>query len=301
MADTRTYLVDASADRLDRFLSARSTDLSRARVQRLIAEGYVAVDGSPAKPASSVRPGQTVVLTMPPPTRSDLPPQDIPLDVVYQDDCLLVVDKPAGLTVHPGPGHRDQTLVNALLAICPDLYRMGGTSRPGIVHRLDKDTSGLMVVAKHEKAHADLGRQLRERQFEKRYVALVHGRLSRSEAVVQASIGRDPANRKRMAVVSRGREAETRYRVLKRYGGLTLVEVRPTTGRTHQIRVHFAALGHPLVGDATYGKPNPRLGRHFLHASLLGFRMPCSEEYVEFTSQLPGELQRFLGGLDPEA
>lgn len=242
--------------------------------------------------------GQLICLTVPDAIQSHMEPQDIPLTVVYQDSDILVIDKPAGLTVHPAPGHPDQTLVNAVLALCPDLQGIGGTVRPGIVHRLDKDTSGLLVVAKNEKAHAKLTSQLKERSFTKLYVALAHGKVSPAEAVIEAAIGRDPGNRKRMAVVSNGREATTRYKVLMYYKGYSLIEVKLITGRTHQIRVHFASLAHPLAGDGIYGKPHPSLSRHFLHASVLGFQHPSTGEYVEFSSELPDELAAFLDTLE---
>ena len=294
MSRTFTLTVDAGDQRLDRFISDRCPDLSRSRVQQLIGEGHVKLDGRAAKSSVRLRAGQTVTVTVPVPVPSSLVPQPMPLKVDFQDEDILVVDKPAGLTVHPGPGHPDRTLANALLALCIDLQGLKGTLRPGIVHRLDKDTSGLMVVAKNDKAHASLSQQLKEQGFTKVYLALVHGRLSPPEAVIEAPLGRDPANRKRMAVVSGGREAKTRYRVARHYDGFTLVEVRPITGRTHQVRVHFASIGYPLAGDAAYGKPHAALGRHFLHAHKLGFRHPSSGEYVEFTSELPPELRDFL-------
>ena len=297
MSRTLTLVAESGARRLDRFVAERLPDLSRSRLHRLITEGYVTLDGVVAKPASGLRSGQRVTVTIPDPVESDLQPQDIPLDVTYQDDDVIVIDKPAGLTVHPGPGHPDETLANAVLAMCPDLQGIGGTLRPGIVHRLDKDTSGLIVVAKNELAQVQLSAKLRQRRFTKGYLALTHGRVSPPEAVIEAPIGRDRSNRKRMAIVAGGREAVTRYRVERYYKAHSLVEVRPTTGRTHQIRVHFASIGHPLVGDSTYGRRLPQLDRHFLHAHLLGFDLPSTGEYAEFTSPLPAELQQFLEGL----
>jgi 23S rRNA pseudouridine1911/1915/1917 synthase len=213
---------------------------------------------------------------------------------VYQDDELLVLDKPAGLTVHPAPGHPSGTLVNALLAICPDLRGIGDRVRPGIVHRLDKDTSGLMVVAKSHRAHLSLSRQIKERKVKKGYLALVSGELKPREGVIDAPIARNPRDRKRMAVVAGGREARTRYKVLRSNGEYSLVEAFPETGRTHQVRVHFASLGHPLVGDHVYGKRSAFLGRQFLHAHLLGFSHPDTGEWREFTSPLPPDLQLAL-------
>ena len=289
----RTFVADADGERLDRFLDARCPALSRSRIQALISEGSVTLDDSAAKPSTKIKRGQTVLLRIPKPAESSLRPQRIPLTIVYEDSDLLVVDKPAGMTVHPAPGHPDGTLVNAVLAHCPDLQGIGGTVRPGIVHRLDKDTSGLMVVAKNDRAHRSLSDQLKAREFRKVYIALTHGSVTPSEAIINAPIGRSPANRQRMAVVDGGREAITRYRVLRHYPSHSLVEIHPTTGRTHQIRVHFASLGYPLVGDATYGKAGNALNRHFLHATTLGFKHPSSGDYHEFVAAMPAELEGY--------
>jgi 23S rRNA pseudouridine1911/1915/1917 synthase len=225
---------------------------------------------------------------------------------VYQDANLLVVDKPAGLTVHPAPGHRDGTLVNALLSIMPDLSGIGGELRPGIVHRLDKDTSGLMVVAKNDATHRSLARQLKDRVVQKAYLALVEGNVGRDSGTIHAPIARHPKHRQKMAIVEGGRDAVTEFRVLRRYApsttlrtsAYTLVEAHPVTGRTHQIRVHFASIGHPLVGDAVYGKRSSLVERHFLHAARLGFLLPPNEEEkVEFESPLPPDLQAVLDAL----
>ena len=298
MSRTFTLVADADADRLDRFVADRVPDISRSRLRRLISQGMVTLDGAPAKPASRLRRCQRVIVVVPDPVQSHLKPQRMALSVVHEDDDVIVIDKPAGLSVHPGPGHPDETLANAVLAMCPGLQDIGGTVRPGIVHRLDKDTSGLIAVAKNERAQSELSSQVRQRGFTKGYLALTLGRLRRREAVIEASIGRDPVNRKRMAVVSNGRESTTRYRVERYYDAHSLVDVRPTTGRTHQIRVHFASIGHPLAGDSTYGRADPRLGRHFLHAHRLGFLLPSTGRYAEFASQLPGDLCAFLDLLD---
>ena len=291
------YVVDQGGQRLDLYLARRGPGLSRSEVRRLTEEGHLLLNGMPSKPGRVVRRGDRISLAVPPPRPVDIAPEPMALAVVYQDGELLVVDKPAGLTVHPGPGHPAHTLVNGLLALCSDLKGVGGEMRPGIVHRLDKDTSGLMVVAKGSRAHRDLSEQLKDRVVRKGYLALATGRVEPAEGRIEAPIGRDPRNRKRMAVVEGGREASTRYKVLESPGERSFVEVSPETGRTHQIRVHFASIGHPLVGDTLYGKANPALGRQFLHAHLLGFHHPGTGEYMEFTSPLPEELEAALRSL----
>ena len=276
-------------------MSVQCPELSRSRCARLVEEGWVRLNGGLAKPSSQVRRGDLIEVVVPPPTPSELVAQDIPLSVVYEDSHLLVIDKPAGLTVHPAPGHPDGTLVNALLALVPELPGIGGSQRPGIVHRLDKDTSGLMMVAKTDAAHASLSRRLKERRLHKTYLALVRGVVRRDEGEVDGPIARHPKHRKRMAVVQGGRESLTRYRVIARHAGCTLVEAHPVTGRTHQVRVHFAHIGHPLIGDGLYGKASAILDRHFLHAARLGFHMPPDElEWREFESPLPVELREAL-------
>lgn len=297
MSHTRSFESESGAERLDRFLVDRCPDLSRSRLQRLIADGHVTVDGLPARPATRLRAGQHVRVTVADPAPSELVPQPIPLTVVYEDRDVLVIDKPAGLTVHPAAGHPDQTLANAVLARVPEISGIGSALRPGIVHRLDKDTSGLIVVAKSAEAHTHLAAQFAARRVAKLYMALVHGQVSPAEAVIEAPIGRHPKDRKRMAVLAAGRESTTKYQVLQQFQRYALLEVRPTTGRTHQVRVHLASVGHPLAGDATYGKPHPRLERHFLHAHRLGFRLPSGDKYVELVSELPPELQDFLDAL----
>ena len=291
---TQRFTAAAEAARLDRFLAERETGLTRSRLQALIAEGMVSLNGQPARPSQRVRPGDQVVLTVPPARDPELVPQPMPLQVAYQDEEVIVVDKPAGLSVHPGPGHPDGTLVNALLARCPDIQGIGGVARPGIVHRLDKDTSGLMVVAKTELAHHVLSAQIKDRQVRKGYLALAVGAVQPAAGEIDAPIGRDPRHRKRMAVVVGGREAHTRYRVVEEFPGYSLLELDLETGRTHQIRVHLAYLGCPLFGDGVYGRPSPALGRHFLHASRLAFRHPVSGQWLDLRSSLPPELQGAL-------
>jgi 23S rRNA pseudouridine1911/1915/1917 synthase len=287
------FFVEEDGVRLDKYVAQRCS-LTRSYVQRLIDEGYVTVGGHPAKAGQRLHIGSRVCAIIPPAEPISLAPEDIPLHVVYQDDDILVIDKPAGLTVYPAPGHPSHTLVNAILSLCPDLAEMGGSLRPGIVHRLDKDTSGLMVVAKNNAAQESLSHQIKNRTVGKKYLALVCGHLSLEQGVIEAPIGRHPRQRKRMAVVSGGREARTKYQVVQYLKDHTLVQVQPETGRTHQIRVHFSALGYPLFGDSVYGKRTPLLGRHFLHAHYLGFRLPRTKEFVEFHSELPVELKEVL-------
>ena len=298
MSETRTLTVPPPGqERLDVFLARECPEVSRSQIQRLITEGLVAIGGRTTKASARLEVGDEVRLTIPEAKPTDLLAQKIALVIVYQDEDLLVVDKPAGLAVHPAAGRDSGTLVNAVLAVCPEIRGIGGELRPGIVHRLDRDTSGLMVVAKNEKAYADLSRQIRERSITKGYLALAIGYVDPAEGIIDAPIGRAPHNRKRMAIVEGGREARTGYRVLEKPKGHSLLEVRPETGRTHQIRVHFASIGHPLAGDSLYGGRAAGLERHFLHADRLGFRLPGSGEYVEFESALPEELRRFLEAL----
>lgn len=264
------------------------------------------VEERAAKPSRRLAVGERVRVVVPPPEPVTLEPEALPLRILYEDVDLLVVDKPAGMPVHPGPGHLRGTLVNAILAHCSDLSGVGGALRPGIVHRLDKDTSGLMLVAKNDRTHQALQRQLKERAVEKRYLALVRGDLRPDEGAIDAPIARDPRYRKRMAVVPGGREALTRWRVLQRFVGpgsgeprYTLVEARPVTGRTHQIRVHFASIRHPLVGDALYGRRSALVGRQFLHAAGLAFVHPSTGRRMTFESPLPDDLRLALGTLRP--
>lgn len=287
----------AVSERLDLFLAGQDLGLTRSQLRRLINEGHVLLNGEAAKASQRVRTGDLVSLSVPAPRTSTVLPQWMPLTVVFQDDELVVIDKPAGLSVHPGPGHPDHTLVNALLARCPGIQGIGGEIRPGIVHRLDKDTSGLMMVAKSHAAHLNLSAQIKDRQVTKGYLALVSGVMERDAGLIDAPVARDPRNRKRMAVVLGGREARTRYRAVQTLGGWTLLELYLETGRTHQIRVHLAHLGHPLYGDGVYGRASHSLNRHFLHAHDLGFRHPSTGEQVEFRSELPAELALVLDEL----
>lgn len=288
------YIVDVSGVRLDVFVAANCPGLSRTHARRLIDDGFITVNGKTVKASRKMEAGDVVEVNIPPEPPSSLSPEPIPLDIVYEDADLLVIDKPAGLVVHPAPGHPAHTLVNAVLAYLPGLVDEYNTFRPGIVHRLDKDTSGLILVAKNRVAQANLSSQFKSRSVKKSYLVLIKGKLTPENGVIEAAIGRDPRNRQRMAVVSRGREARTEYHVLKYIGGCTLLEIHPETGRTHQIRVHLAAIGFPVVGDATYGVKNPHISRQFLHASRLGFKLPSTGKYVEFESPLPPDLSRAL-------
>jgi 23S rRNA pseudouridine1911/1915/1917 synthase len=292
--DRLELTADRSGERLDLLLVREADGLTRSQIQRLIQDGQVLVNDMPCRPGQQVRTGDRISLVVPPPRPVSIEPEEIPISVVYQDAHLLVIDKPAGLTVHPAPGHPSGTLVNALLAVVPDLKGVGGELRPGIVHRLDKETSGLMVVAKTHQAHLELSRQIKERQVEKGYLALVSGVVTPSEGVIDAPIGRNPRHRKKMAVVAGGKAARTRYKVLRSSDRYSLVEVMLETGRTHQIRVHFASLRRPLVGDRVYGNRSPLVKRQFLHAHLLGFTHPETGECRQFTSPLPADLRAAL-------
>jgi 23S rRNA pseudouridine1911/1915/1917 synthase len=289
-----------AGERLDVFLAKENPELSRSHIQKLITGEQVTVNGDPVRSSYRVKPGDEVVLRVPPPRELEVVPENIPLDIYYEDADVVVVNKPRGMVVHPAEGNYSGTLVNALLFHCRDLSGVNGIMRPGIVHRLDKDTSGLIMVAKNDLAHLELARQLKERRVTRRYIALAHGNFAEDRGTVDAPIGRHPRDRQRMAVVSQGgRHAVTHYRVLERFGPYTLLELRLETGRTHQIRVHMAYLGHPLVGDLKYGPSRPHfdLQGQFLHAATLGFHHPREGEYMEFTAPLPGELQDILARL----
>lgn len=292
--------------RIDKYLAEALPDLSRSAIQRLIDAGEVTLNGEIPKPAADVGPGDEIVVRVPPPEPVEMVPQALPLDVLYEDADIIVVDKRAGRVVHPGAGHPDGTLANAILGHCPDLRGVGGKLRPGIVHRLDKDTSGVLVVAKHDVAIRHLQRQFKHRTVEKTYVALLIGNLAEPEGFIEAPVGRHPARRKRMAVIPEGKMARTRWSVVQRFsdtGGrrYTLIEVGLLTGRTHQIRVHFHWLGYPLVGDETYGPRRDPLDapRQFLHARDLTVTHPVSGERMTFTAPLPDDLQAVLDTLSP--
>ena len=298
MDKLHSLIADEGDVRLDKYICRHFPELSRARVQKLVADGNITVNGQPARPALKLRTGDKIDIALPPAPSEKPLPEAIPVNIIYEDDDLLVVDKPPGLTVHPAPGHPAHTLVNALLAHLPHLADSGDALRPGIVHRLDKDTSGLMLVAKNRSAQEDLIGQFKSRSVSKSYLVLVKGRLTPESGVIEANIGRNPRNRKKMAVVEGGREARSEYQVIKYIGDYTLVEVRPQTGRTHQIRVHLSAIGFPVVGDKVYGVRSAHLPRQFMHAHRLGFSLPSSGKYVEFKSELPADLKQALEDIE---
>lgn len=303
---------DAAGQRLDVLLTAGAGDLSRSRLKTLIEAGHAAVGGrTVSDPAYRVKAGERIELAVPAPVDATPKPQAMPLAIVYEDEHLIVVDKPPGLVVHPAPGNPDRTLVNALLAHCGDsLLGIGGERRPGIVHRLDKDTSGLLVAAKTEAAHHGLAELFAAHDIERAYRAVVWGLPRPASGTVEGAIGRDPRNRKRMAVVTRnGKPARTHYRTLQRFAVAALVECRLETGRTHQIRVHMASIGNPVLGDPLYGRAPRRLkatlpdtvtsfARQALHAGKLGFQHPITQETLEFETPPPPDFMTLLQSLE---
>ncbi len=317
MEQTRHLVFDRGrpAERLDRFLADQLPDLTRSQLKKLIDEGHVLLDGVPAKAGGKLKGGEALEIVLPEPEPAAALPQEIPLRVLYEDEHLIVIDKPAGMVVHPAPGHSGGTLVNALLHYCTDLAGVGGTLRPGIVHRLDKDTSGVLVASKNDAAHLHLAAQFKAHSITRRYLALVHGLVTPDRGTIDAPIGRHPVDRKRMSSQARsGRRAVTHWQVLRRYDQdrLSLVELRLETGRTHQIRVHLSERHWPIVGDPVYGhgsrgnaladpelrKLVQQLHRQALHARLLGFVHPVSGAYLEQSSPLPADLQALLDYLD---
>jgi 23S rRNA pseudouridine1911/1915/1917 synthase len=294
MAKGYSFVVDVAGLRLDKFVGERCPELSRTYAQQLIHDGFVTVNSKSAKPSLKLIPGDIVDVVIPPEPPSQLVAEDIPLKIVYEDADLLVVDKPAGLAVHPAPGHPSHTLANAVLSYLPALAKDADSLRPGIVHRLDKDTSGLIIVAKNRLAQANLSQQFKSRVVKKTYITLVQGKLTPEKGIIEAAIGRDPSHRQRMAITAKGREARTEYRVIKYVGSYSLLEIRPETGRTHQIRVHLAAIGFPIVGDTTYGLKSSRFPRQFLHASKIAFKLPSTGKEVALESPLPPDLHDVL-------
>ena len=319
-AEASTLIVIEGGNRLDRYVSDARPELSRATVQRLIEDAQIRVDGIARKASYRVRTGESITVRVPPPEPAAPRAEAIPLDILYEDDDLVVVNKPAGMVVHPAAGHSAGTLVNAILAHCSNLS-VGGVERPGIVHRLDSDTSGIIIVAKNDNALRDLQAQFKSRRVHKTYLALVEGHVKPPRGKIDASIGRDPKHRQKMAVLTRGkvRQAVTVYRTLASFGsalrgsgGYTLVQAEPQTGRTHQIRVHLAFLGFPIVADAIYGHKTSRssagkntnlsgLTRQFLHAWKIVFTLPRGGREVSFTAPLPADLRQTLNDLEFDA
>ncbi|MFM9280651.1 RluA family pseudouridine synthase [Paenibacillus jiagnxiensis] len=299
--DLLEWTVDAAAvkTRIDKYLADRMTDVSRSQIQLWIGDGRVLVNGASVKANYKLLENDRIELSIPEPEGVEIVPENIPLDVVYEDSDVIVVNKPRGLVVHPAPGHASGTLVNALMYHCRDLSGINGELRPGIVHRIDKDTSGLLMAAKNDKAHASLAAQLKEHSVTRRYIALVHGNLSHDQGTVDAPIGRDPGDRKMFTVTDRNsKHAVTHFHVLERFGDYTLLELKLETGRTHQIRVHMKFIGHPLVGDPMYGRSKGiRMDGQALHAAILGFVHPATGEYLEFSVPLPQDMEDVLASL----
>ena len=296
-----TILPDRADERVDACIARLVSDVSRSAAQRLCEDGQVLLNGAPAKKNARVAPGDVLELTLPEPQPTQAQAEDIPLDVAYEDADVIVINKPKGLVVHPAAGHWEGTLVNALLHHCKDsLSGVGGALRPGIVHRIDKDTSGLLIVAKNDFAHQKLAAQLQDHTLARTYVCIVCGKLREDAGTVNAPIARDKNDRKKMAVRPDGKPAVTHWQVLARYPGYTYVQCRLETGRTHQIRVHMASLGHPILGDTVYGHKKPELGQNTqcLHAKELTFRHPRTDEPVTVACPLPEEFERVLQVLE---
>lgn len=296
-----TLTVEQGGERIDRFLSEEIADLSRSYIQKLLKEGSISVNGKAVKANYKVNAGDEILVEIPEPEMPDILPEDIPLDILYEDDDILIVNKPKGMVVHPAPGHYSHTLVNAVLYHCGSrLSGINGVLRPGIVHRIDMDTTGSLLICKNDRAHQILAEELKEHSITRRYHAIVHGNLKEATGTVNAPIGRHPVDRKKMSTKSSsGRHAVTHYRVLERFGDFTYIECELETGRTHQIRVHMSSIGHPILGDAVYGPARCpfRLQGQTLHAKILGIRHPSTGEYMEFDAPLPEYFSELLDRL----
>jgi len=298
----REFLVNPgdSGKRLDQYLFAAGLSHSRAHIQKLIKTDIVKVNGKVSKAGHKLRENDKISALVPALVKLEIKAENIPLNIVYEDKDILVINKPAGMVSHPAPGHYEGTLVNALLHHLKDLSGIGGVERPGIVHRLDKDTSGLMMIAKNDKAHLSLARQIKDRTIEKKYVALVHGKIEKDEGVIEAPIGRSPRHRKKMTVIRsdklKSKEAVTRYKVIRRFRNYALLELTLVTGRTHQIRVHLASIGNPVVGDSVYGRASNEFGikRQLLHAAQLKFVHPGTGKIIEFKADVPKDFEAVI-------
>jgi len=303
--EEHTFVVEGEAkgERLDVYLRAKLPDLSRERIKSLIEEGFILVEGKSVKPSYKLKGGEQVLVRIPVEKEYSLQPKEVPFEILYEDEDLAVIYKPAGIVVHPAPGHLDDTLVHGLLLKLRSLSGVGGELRPGIVHRLDKDTSGVMLVAKNDFAHKKLTQDFKERRVEKEYLAILYGKLTQKEGTLDFPIGRHPVQRKKMAVVKEGRQALTKYQVLKLFKKASLVLAKPLTGRTHQLRVHFSHIGHPILGDPIYGglKPDiPRPERLMLHAYRISFEHPRTGAHLTFAKDPPEDFERYLKLLETE-
>jgi len=296
-----TVTAEDAGERIDKLVTESLEDVSRTAVQQWIKDGHVSVNGKHVKPNYRAEEGDEVRVIVPEPEIMEIEPENIPLDIVYEDEDVVVVNKPRGMVVHPAPGHMTGTLVHALLYHCRDLSGINGVMRPGIVHRIDKDTSGLLMVAKSDRAHASLSAQLKAHSIKRKYIAIVHGKVEHLQGTVDAPIGRDPKDRKMFTVTDRNsKRAVTHFAVLEHIGNFTLLELALETGRTHQIRVHMKFIGHPLVGDPLYGREKDRtryIDGQALHAGVLGFVHPVIGEYMEFEAPLPDDMEQLLARL----
>ena len=296
-------VVDEENIRLDSYIAKKYNKLSRTMIQKLIEEGNILVNGNKKKLSYKVSLDDEITINVPEAEETDIKPENIPLDIIYEDDDIIVINKPKGLVVHPANGNPDGTLVNAIMAICKEsLSGIGGKIRPGIVHRLDKDTSGILIVAKNDKAHINLSNQIKNREMKKIYIALVRGVVNENEATIDMPIGRSTKDRKKMAVRKDGKEAITHFKVLKRFPKYTLLEVKIDTGRTHQIRVHMAEIGHPVVGDVVYsnGKNDFGVVGQMLHAKSLDFKHPITGKQMHLEAELPKYFKDILEGEEIE-
>jgi 23S rRNA pseudouridine1911/1915/1917 synthase len=289
---------EMAGQRIDKAVSAMDEDWSRSQIANWVKDGAVRVNGQIVKPNYKVRLEDVIIATPPILEELDVVPEDLNLEIVYEDADVLVVNKPKGMVVHPAPGHSHGTLVNGLMHHCTDLSGINGIVRPGIVHRIDKDTSGLLMVAKNDASHTSLVNQLVRKSVTRKYIALVHGHIPHDKGTIEAPIARDPKERQNMSVVDKGKHAVTHFRVLERFGDFTLVECRLETGRTHQIRVHMKYIGYPLVGDPKYGpKKTMDIGGQALHAEVIGFDHPKTGEYMEYSAEMPEEFAELLESL----